>query len=267
MLPIGFLMKLFAAVLMAGLMIGIMVLGADDENALPDTLSYSACDPGQALSANERARLFAQLAKTAMGRSILADFVRQYGSYRNLLIQWDSVSYSQVVSAKSSVASSNDRSTRELGATRSPASEPSGLGDLVCIHLTRKLPDIEHLADLAHELAHATRLRPEILRGDVPTVEEFVKARLTARGGEADAFAAECQVKNEILGRWDALCSPYASSARTFDTARVVKDLYDGRLSASLTGETYPVMLARQFKAMLAKRVRLKYLNDPYARK
>jgi hypothetical protein len=127
------------------------------------------------------------------------------------------------------------------------------------VHLTRRLPDIEHVADLVHELAHATRLEARVLRGEIEDTAEFVRERLTAKGGEADAFAVECQVKRELLGSWDALCAPYgitSAAGDSVDVQRVVKDLYNGQLSASLTGETYPIMLARQFRAILAKRTR-----------
>lgn len=205
------------------------------------------CDPGVVLSKEERDSLLEKMQSTQTGRAVLADFVREYGSFENLLIQWDGVSYSQVVTMRPRPARGLASGTRPHGVSR--------LGNAVCVHLTRKLPPLEHVADLSHELAHATRLEKKVLLGEVSDVEEFVKARLAARGGEADAFAVECRVKREMLGRWDSFCLPYADvQTNRFDTARVIKDFYNGRLSASLTGETYPVMLSRQYKAMLAKK-------------
>ncbi|MBI3543125.1 MAG: hypothetical protein HY075_07620 [Deltaproteobacteria bacterium] len=222
--------------------------------ANPSATLAGACDPGNALSDAERARMLNRLRSSRAGHAILTDFLRHYGSFANLMIQWDGVSYSQVV------------------AVAAPGRSPAGisqLGDAVCVHLTKRLPDIEHVADLAHELTHATRLSPKVLRGEVTDVSEFVRARLSVRGGEADAFAVECQVKRELLGHWDELCSPYAPTgvADSFDTEQVVRDFYSGRLSASLTGESYPVMLSRQYKAMLAKKARVSYATNPYARK
>ena len=246
-----------AAALCLGLSVGNLHAGetaaAPLESGAHELLS--ACDPGTALTDEERTALFDKLRISMAGRSVLNDFSKQYGSLTNLLIQWDSVSYSQVVRV-------------DAGRGRSPAGE-SLLGNGVCVHLTRKLPEIEHIADLAHELTHATRLSPRVLHGDVADVAEFVRARLTARGGEADAFGVECKVKRELLGRWDEFCSPYASAnaVESFDTTQVTRDFYNGRLSASLTGETYPVMLSRQYKAMLAKRSRIQYATNPYAGK
>jgi hypothetical protein len=117
------------------------------------------------------------------------------------------------------------------------------------VHLAHKLPEIEHLADLAHELTHATRLRPEVLRGDVASAKEFVEQRLTGQGGEADAFVAECNVKHELLGHWDAFCSTYVSE-NEMNRQRVIRDLYNGVLSASLTGESYPTLLERQYRLL-----------------
>ncbi len=236
---------------------GISQLGAND-SASTDRGSGelgAVCDPGAILSDEDRSALLAKLRISIAGRAVLEDFVREYGAFTNLLIQWDTVSYSQVVTVP-----------RNQG--RAPAGV-SPLGNGVCVHLTRRLPDIEHIADLAHELTHATRLSPKVLHGEVADVAEFVRARLTARGGEADAFAVECKVKHELLGRWDEFCSPYAKTdePESFDTAQVTHDFYNGRLSASLTGETYPVMLSRQYKAMLAKRSRIQYATIPYAGK
>ncbi|MBI3555367.1 MAG: hypothetical protein HY074_03765 [Deltaproteobacteria bacterium] len=249
---------LWAIVLACCLGIGASQLRAGEPNTSFDRGSRelgAVCDPGATLSDDERGILLNKLRISTSGRAVLDDFVRQYGSFTNLLVQWDTVSYSQVVSVP-----------QQPG--RSPAGE-SLLGNGVCVHLTRKLPEIEHVADLAHELTHATRLSFKVLHGEVADVAEFVRARLTARGGEADAFSVECKVKHELLGRWDEFCSPYGtlSAADSFDTVQVIKDFYNGRLSASLTGETYPVMLARQYKAMLAKRARVQYATNPYAGK
>jgi hypothetical protein len=200
----------------------------------------SACDPGTLLRPSERIELFKRLRSSKTGQAVLSDFIAEYGKLSRLVIQWDGVSYSQVASPRGVV-------------NRAPASE-SALGSVVCVHLAHKLPDIEHVADLAHELTHATRLELKFLRGEVTDVDEFVRTRLGARGGEADAFSVECRTKREILGEWDALCAPYALSKDEIDVEHVVKDLYNGRLSASLTGEAYPVMLARQYRAMLSRK-------------
>lgn len=207
------------------------------------------CDAGPQLSAEERTQLFERLTESPLGARILTDYAREYGDTSSLMIQWDSVSYSQVV-------------TVHQNEGRAPAGL-SALGNAVCVHLTKRLPDIEHVADLAHELTHATRLSPAVLRGNVSSVAEFVQARLAARGGEADAFASECRVKHELLGEWDELCAPYVAEQGSFDTEHVVRDLYSGKMSASLTGETYPVMLARQFNAMAAKRSAAKKVAKP----
>lgn len=209
----------------------------DSDREIDQSLS-SMCDPGTDLSADDRVRLLNKLRISKAGRDVLTAFIGQYGTLSKLLIQWDSVSYSQVA---------------KPAPGRAIASTPGRLGVGICVHLARSLPEIENIADLAHELTHATRLEPEILRGEVEDVDVFVRERLAAQGGEADAFAVECQVKREILGHWDGFCDPYASS-KGIDVKRVVADLYSGALSASLTGEAYPIMLARQYRAMLAKR-------------
>jgi hypothetical protein len=91
------------------------------------------------------------------------------------------------------------------------------------------------------------------LKGEGMSTNEFVHARIAATGGEADAFGVECAVKREILGHWDAFCSPYVNGGGVA-VKRVVDDLYSGALSASLTGEPYPVMLAKQFRRMAERR-------------
>jgi hypothetical protein len=120
----------------------------------------------------------------------------------------------------------------------------------VCVHLTKKLPEIEHVADLVHELTHAVYLEDEVLHGTMDDVDDFVRARIAGVGGEAHAFSVECKVKQEILKTWDQLCMPYVSDSKNeMDKEKVVQALYNGVLSASLTGETYPVMLSKQFSA------------------
>ena len=198
------------------------------------------CDPSVPLTAPERERLLSKLRISKEGRKVITDFTKQYGGLQKLLIQWDSVSYSQVVNT----------------AERSPASvdQKGRLGTAICVHLSSKLPEIENLADLAHEITHATRLELAVLKGEVNDVKDFVHARLAASGGEADAFGVECQVKKELLGYWDSFCAPYVSEENRMDTRKVLSDLYNGNLSASLTGETYPQLLTRQFKALKNKR-------------
>lgn len=224
-----------------------------DGAAAPSQRLIQACDPGIVVADVERRELLLKLRISKAGRALTADFERQYGSLENLVIQWDSVSYSQVAAgrARSRVANSSV--------------EEAPLGPGICVHLARKLPAIEHVADLAHELTHATRLGLKILKGEVDDVAEFVRARLTSRGGEADAFSVECEVKRELLGHWDAFCAPYAGP-EGIDASRVIDDLYDGRLSASLTGETYPVMLSRQFGAITAVRRPAQDVNTRQAR-
>ncbi|HRK01984.1 MAG TPA: hypothetical protein PLH57_04915, partial [Oligoflexia bacterium] len=143
-------------------------------------------------------------------------------------IYWDDVSYSQL--------GGRDKSAQT-----------------VCIRLAKRLPDIEHIADFAHELTHAVRLTEEVLHGQAATADEFVAARLGAHGGEADAFATECRVKRDILGKWDELCSPFASNT-DMNVDKVLSALKDGTLAASLTGEPYPVMLTRQYEMLVDRR-------------
>lgn len=228
----------------------------------PNPELIASCDPGVVLTARERETVLNKLKSSQTGLDLLSDFTSNYGSFQNLMIQWDSVSYSQVVSP-------------DLSSSHRAIASQNALGTAVCVHLTKKLPHIEHVADLAHELAHATRLERRVLRGEVSDVDEFVKARLTSRGGEADAFSVECTVKREILGSWDSLCAPYARSsgansqapaASSIDTERVIHDFYNGHLSASLTGETYPVMLSRQYQAMLARKALSQVAKNPKRR-
>lgn len=203
------------------------------------------CDTAVQLSAKERKHLLDKMGATKVGAQVLADFVNQYGSLSKLLIQWDAVSYSQVAKPAADAA----RAPAGAGA------EKPALGSGICVHLAKHLPEIENIADLSHELAHATRLESKVLRGEVDDVDQFVRARLAASGGEADAFGVECSVKREILGKWDAFCAPYVRN-NAIDVSQVLSDLYSGELSASLTGEPYPVMLARQYRNILSKRER-----------
>lgn len=205
--------------------------------------SAAQCDPALPLSDEERSEILGLLRRTKKGQLLLNDYVKSYKSLGTLVIQWDSVSYSQI--------------SRNAGRTPASTQSPS----IVCIHLAKRLPEIEHVADLAHELTHATRLTPKVLKGEGMEVQEFVKARIGATGGEADAFAVECEVKRELLGHWDHFCNPYVSTEDEVDVAAVVRDLYNGSLAASLTGEAYPVMLAKQFSRMSARKQSSKYLN------
>lgn len=208
------------------------------------TAAANSCEPGADLNPDEKNELLSSLEKTETGKKLIESFVERYGSIEKLKIQWDHVSYSQIMRESQS-------KSRSIASTNS---KPAESKDLVCIHLTKKLPDIEHTADLAHEITHAVRLENHVLRGDVDSVDEFVKERIAGIGGEADAFATECMVKREVLGNFDALCSPYAADETKMDQDRVVDALYSGTLSASLTGETYPIMLAKQFNNALARK-------------
>ena len=227
-------------IIILGLVMANSVAKAAEPDRVIDSSLASMCDPGIDLTGDDRVRLLNKLRISKAGRDVLEAFTNQYGTLSKLLIQWDSVSYSQVAKP-------------EPGRAVAAATATGRLGVGICVHLARNLPEIENIADLAHELTHATRLEPQILRGEVEDVDVFVRERLAAQGGEADAFAVECQVKREILGKWDGFCNPYANE-KGIDVKRVVADLYTGELSASLTGEAYPVMLARQYRAMLAKR-------------
>lgn len=184
----------------------------------------------------EREKLLEQLRISTTGQKLIQSFIERYGSIDSLHISWSTVSYSKYPQ------------NPQVGAGER---RPASLSSEVCIYLTRQLPPIEHLADLAHELTHATRLPHAVLLGEGVDEKEFVRKRIAEEGGEADAFAVECRVKRETIGHWDKLCAPYASleSDISIDSQRVVHDLYNGLLAASLTGETYPQLLARQFRA------------------
>jgi hypothetical protein len=198
-----------------------------------------ACDPALPLTADERAELIGALEKSETGRTLFKEYQLKFGELSSLIIQWDTVSYSQI--------------SKLPGRVPANISASSAKASVVCVHLAKKLPDIEHIADLSHELVHATRLSEEVLKGEGMSTNEFVHARIAATGGEADAFGVECAVKREILGHWDGFCSPYVSGDGVA-VKRVVDDLYSGALSASLTGEPYPVMLAKQFRRMAERR-------------
>jgi hypothetical protein len=201
---------------------------------------FSQCDPAIEMSLEEREELLSELTKTRIGTQVLSDFKKIYGTLDALALQWDSVSYSKIL---------DEPKTRGLASVDSAAK----LGSAICIHLTKKLPTLEHLADLIHELTHATKLEPKVLKGELDNVEEFVKQRLSASGGEAHAFEVECMLKKEITGDWDSLCSPYVVEGKV-SQERILDDLYTGKLSASLTGETYPTMLSKQYKAMIRRK-------------
>ena len=119
---------------------------------------YIHCDPAIAVEGAERAHLLEKLAESITGKTILADFEKKYGSLERLLIQWDSVSYSRITNATAG---------RGIASRDTSDAPPS----LVCVHLSHKLPDIEHIADLSHELTHATRLSLKVLRGDIESVD------------------------------------------------------------------------------------------------
>lgn len=223
----------------------LIIPGAFAPSASAEEDASSGCDPGISVRPGDRASLVERLESTAVGKKLVADFKAKYGSLDQLNLQWDLISYSQVVYPPKNRAPAASRKDAD------PAAKTT-----VCIHLTRKLPDIEHVADLAHELTHAVRLDRAVLNGAYASSDEFVAARIGSVGGEADAFATECRVKHELLGEWDALCAPYASAGgadagpgnSAMDHGRIVGALYDGTLSASLTGEPYPVMLAKQYR-------------------
>ena len=195
-----------------------------------------ACDPALPLSVDERAELLGAVGKSETGAALIEEYERKFGDLQTLVIQWDTVSYSQI----------SKNPGRALASSGPRAS-------VVCVHLAKRLPDIEHIADLSHELVHATRLSEAVLKGDGMSTNQFVHARIAAIGGEAEAFGVECAVKREILGHWDHFCAPYVSGSAV-EVSRVVDDLYSGALSASLTGEPYPVMLAKQFRRMAERR-------------
>ena len=201
---------------------------------------FSQCDPAIEMSTEDRDELLTKLENTKVGSQVLNDFKRIYGSLDSLALQWDSVSYSKIL---------DEPKTRSLASVESTPK----LGSAICIHLTKKLPPLEHLADLIHELTHATKLELKVLKGELENVEEFVKQRLGASGGEAHAFEVECKLKKEITGDWDSLCAPYVVD-ETVSQERILDDLYTGKLSASLTGETYPTMLSKQYKAMIRRK-------------
>lgn len=208
------------------------------EEAGVNNALVSLCDAGVLLTSPERTELLHQLRISTAGTKIIKSFLTQYHSLRNLVLQWDSISYSQVAGGAS---------CEKRGA--SDGLQEGRLGCGICVHLSRKLPGLEHVADLAHELTHATRLDADVLRGKGKNLDDFVRERLEGAGGEADAFVSECTVKRELLGDWDSFCAPYVSSNR-MDFDLVLAALYNGRLAASLTGESYPIMLSRQFRAL-----------------
>lgn len=199
----------------------------------------NSCDPGIDATKEERVDLLNRMYNTDTGKNIIELFVQKFGSIEKLIIQWDHVSYSQVIKSKTN---------------RSLASTQPDSGASVCVHLTKKLPKIEHIADLSHEMTHATLMDqksfPETQDSDT---EEFVKNRIAGKGGEAEAFAVECMVKYEILKQWDQLCAPFVKGDKMHKKA-IVSALYDGTLSASLTGEPYPVMLTKQFRNIASKK-------------
>ena len=219
------------------------------------------CDSGIRLSTDEREAVLKKLGTTETGAKLLLDFINQYSSLDRLSIEWNQVSFSQVINLKALKAKEDLPGNRSLANEKAEEAQGS-LGAAICVHLAHKLPPIEHLADLAHELTHVTRLRKSILDGEVDNASEFVKARLSEVGGEADAFAFECKVKEEFLGKWDDFCRPYLNETGSgIDQMAVVKDFYKGGLSASLTGESYPVMLAKQYQAMLDRKQSLSALK------
>ena len=197
------------------------------------------CDPAMPLDTESKEKLLSRIKNTQAGTEILNEYIEKYGSFDTLVVQWDSVSYSQL--------------SKKLDRVPAGQSKNSNTA-VVCIHLSKKLPEIEHVADLVHELVHASRLSQKVLLGEEMAPDEFVQSRIAGRGGEADAFRVECAVKHEILGYWDNLCRPYVRSPAGVDEKTVVDDLYSGTLSASLTGEAYPIMLAKQYKRMLERR-------------
>ncbi|MEW6055882.1 MAG: hypothetical protein AB1540_04635 [Bdellovibrionota bacterium] len=240
-----------------------------------------SCDLATVMTLKERQYLISKLRISKAGQTILENFKRQYGTLEKLALQWDQVSYSKITDPPAGPPPASERPSRALAQTtpsrgrvsralaglnkkarednspNAPLAQPRGpqpLGRGVCVHLTKNLPEIEHVADLAHELTHATKLELKVLRGDVETAEQFVGQRLGSSGGEADAFATECTVKREILGEWDPFCAPYVHDGK-ISREKVLQSLYSGQLSASLTGESYPTLLTRQFQALLRKRI------------
>lgn len=217
--------------------------------------SSSSCDPGIDLSADERQVLLERIEETNIGKETIQQFIKKYGTLKSMILQWDLVSYSQIIN--------QDQTGRAVASTNSSKSNYNGAK--VCIHLTKKLPELEHLADLVHEMTHAIYLemRTPVLEKaeEHEEVEKFVNQRIASKGGEAEAFAIECTLKREIINDWDTLCGPFAKSNTEMDVERIVDGLYSGNLSASLTGEPYPIMLRKQYRN-LVHRLRLKKVDS-----
>ncbi|MGE4233131.1 MAG: hypothetical protein AB7F43_07365 [Bacteriovoracia bacterium] len=186
------------------------------------------CSGGQPLSKDEKLELLNKLRISNAGKTLILSLQ----TTKKIELLWNKSSFSEILNS-------------------------TGRG-LVCIHLTKELPQIEHIADLAHELTHITKMSYENLKGSFNKLEDFVASRISAKGGEADAFMNECVVKKEITGHWDAICTPYISKDDEpkdhLNRDKIVDDLYNGELSASLTGEPYPIMLAKQFHSILLHR-------------
>ncbi len=103
-------------------------------------------------------------------------------------------------------------------------------------------------------MTHAALMDQVALRDSTGLdTEAFVKNRIAGKGGEAESFAVECRVKFEILNSWDHLCAPYVKENK-MQKKMIVDALYDGTLSASLTGEPYPMMLAKQYRNISNKK-------------
>lgn len=203
---------------------------------LMHSFSHGSCKSRNPLNAQERKQLIERLDGTRTGRKILKLFKRKYGSLTTMQLFWHASSFTQILDSPAS----NEESTE------------GGLGAVICIHLSNQLPALENIADFAHELTHVTQMTLKNFKGEVANVQEFIDARLKAPGGEASAFAIECQVKHEILGKWDSFCAPYVSQSNpnAIELSIVISDLYSGKLSASLTGESYPALLEKQFHQM-----------------
>ena len=211
-----------------------------ESSATANSRDESLCDSVLPISSLERQDLMSRLEKTKIGQGLIRDFQERFGSLDALILQWDQVSFSQIL-------------------------QPSAVrSSVVCVHLAEHLPEIEHIADLAHEMTHATRLDPAVLLGyGIKNSDEFVRMRIAGVGGEADAFSMECALKREILNHWDHFCVPYVTGKNMFDVKKVVEDLYNGELSASLTGEPYPIMLSKQYANLQQTQLNLRNTRRP----
>ncbi len=224
----------------------------------------SDCDISKSISDDDASVLIGTLQKTQTGTRIINEFLSIYKNFNTLDLRWDRASFSRVLPRTEKTfarikqdSKSNNRKPASifspnmnmLASPQTIAQNRAPLGDKVCIHLTEQLPPIERLADLIHELTHVTFLSFEVLHGKVKDVEAFIAARLIGPGGEVHAFQTECEFKHDYLGEWDRFCSPYITNDH-FDFEKAVEGFTSGTLSTSITGESYPDLLRKQFAGL-----------------